>query len=484
MFEEKRIRTEGKEEPLGDGFDEILITRRLTEDYLRSQGLGKVWPPNCFWALGTGTVTAWFYAHWGMALGKSTPVDFLTAFFLATVIYLVYLAVMTELAVIFPFAGGAYAYVRRGIGKLGGYAAGVLLALCLLFACAAVLMLLQGYLSMAYPGPWRIGLSLLIFASVIAGQAADLRISAWLQFFFTCCALGGLVLFLMAVGPVANTDNLSTALAGALTVNGLAVALPTVLWFYLGLEGLSNAAEETKNVEKRFTRGVFISFGTVFFLAAAVMALVFSAIKPGRFAAGAYPLVDIIRILQPTDHILMATFSAVSICAFIASLNGLTNGYSRQVYALARAGYFPRRLSRLAKSGRTPILAILLPALAVIVVFLSGQYRLAVVAALLSALVLQGLVLLSFIKIYRSEPELFGFSGVLYRFGLVGAALVLLTMGLGIIAFYNIVQVGQLLPLWGGLIALFFFRQGYIQEEAPEESRAVSLEKSINIHFH
>ena len=51
-------------------------------------------------------------------------------------------------------------------------------------------------------------------------------------------------------------------------VEGIFAAIPFAIWFFLGMEGLANVAEETIEPQKNITKGFAYSMGTLGILAA------------------------------------------------------------------------------------------------------------------------------------------------------------------------------------------------------------------------
>ena len=99
----------------------------------------------------------------------------------------------------------------------------------------------------------------------------------------------------------------------------------------------------------------------------------------------------------------------------VASFHGIIIGYSRQIFALARAGYLPRVLGRVHPRFRTPHVAILAGGVVGIAAIFSdelvtfgGQTLTAniVTMSVFGAIVMYILSMASLFKLRRSEPQL------------------------------------------------------------------------------
>jgi len=126
----------------------------------------------------------------------------------------------------------------------------------------------------------------------------------------------------------------------------------------------------------------------------------------------------------------------------IASFHGIILGYSRQIFALARAGYLPSVLARVHPRFRTPHLAILAGGVVGIaaifsdeLVSIGGQSLTAniVIMSVFGAITMYVLSMASLFKLRRSEPDLArSFRAPLYpwspAFALLGALLCLVSM--------------------------------------------------------
>ena len=129
---------------------------------------------------------------------------------------------------------------------------------------------------------------------------------------------------------------------------------------FLAVEGVPLAAEEAKDPAKSLPRGLI---GAMLILTAFAMLILFL----GAGAAGAStlqnsgaPLVDALVKVYGTNTWLATFVNFVGLAGLIASFFSIIYAYSRQIFALSRAGYLPTSLS-LTNKNKAPYLAIIIP---------------------------------------------------------------------------------------------------------------------------
>ncbi|HDP80589.1 MAG TPA: amino acid permease, partial [Spirochaetes bacterium] len=106
-----------------------------------------------------------------------------------------------ELCSAMPYAGGAYIYVRRGIGKFVGFIAGWLLVLAYAAMMPGECIILGKLVNGLFPSmdPSLVGASLALVFTVI--NLAGIRFSGIVQFLLTVALFAGIVLFIIMGAP-------------------------------------------------------------------------------------------------------------------------------------------------------------------------------------------------------------------------------------------------------------------------------------------
>ena len=102
----------------------------------------------------------------------------------------------------------------------------------------------------------------------------------------------------------------------------------------------------------------------------------------------------------------MFTFvNIVGLAGLIASFFSIIFAYSRQTFALSRAGYLPRWLS-VTGGRRTPIMALIVPGVIGFILSLTGAGGLLILIAVFGATISYALMMLSHIILRYKEPDL------------------------------------------------------------------------------
>jgi len=117
------------------------------------------------------------------------------------------------------------------------------------------------------------------------------------------------------------------------------------------------------------------------------------------------PLVDAL-IAVYGQHTWLASFvNFVGLAGLIASFFSIIYAYSRQIFALSRAGYLPRKLS-LTNENKAPYWAIIIPGIIGFLLSLTGEGDLLILMAVFGATISYVLMMLSHIKLRLFRPEL------------------------------------------------------------------------------
>ena len=99
-------------------------------------------------------------------------------------------------------------------------------------------------------------------------------------------------------------------------------------------------------------------------------------------------------------------FASLGLFGLIASFHCNTIGYSRQVFALARAGYLPKFLSHINQRFQTPHWALIMGGLVGFVAIFSGTTSQIIILSVLGATVMYAISMLSLLRLRQKEPLL------------------------------------------------------------------------------
>src|SRR6185295_10911367 len=125
---------------------------------------------------------------------------------------------------------------------------------------------------------------------------------------------------------------------------GVLATLPFAVWLFLAIEQLPLAAEESADPKKDMPKGLISGMLTLMCSALLITFLNSSIGKPdgmhGSFtlSTSGEPLLDGFRVLYGTGA--AKTLALLATIGLIASFHTIIYAYGRQIYSLARAGYY------------------------------------------------------------------------------------------------------------------------------------------------
>ncbi|WP_298119550.1 amino acid permease, partial [uncultured Aurantimicrobium sp.] len=132
-------------------------------------------------------------------------------------------------------------------------------------------------------------------------------------------------------------------------------ALPYAMWFFLGIEELPLAAEESHDPVRDIPRAGLIARTTLIVTGLLVLFLNTALVGAEGISAAGEPLLDGFRAMVGDGA--AAVLALFALIGLLASLQGIMFAYGRNMYSLSRAGYYPKVLSLTGKR-ETPYVAL------------------------------------------------------------------------------------------------------------------------------
>jgi ethanolamine permease len=173
-------------------------------------------------------------------------------------------------------------------------------------------------------------------------------------------------------------------------IAGIFPALPFAIWFYLAIEELPLAAEESHDPKRDIPRATIWGLNTLVLFAVLTLFLN-TGVGGGAATIGtsATPLADGFKAIFG-EGTAASLLSLIVLIGFIASFFTIIYAYGRNTYSLSRAGYFPKSLSITHPTRHTPYVALIAGAvvgyvLALVIYFL-GQTENALAGKIVGAL--------------------------------------------------------------------------------------------------
>ncbi|AHY48035.1 Ethanolamine permease [Rubrobacter radiotolerans] len=430
--------------------------------------------------LGVAYVISGDFAGWNFGLAEGGWGGLFLATILMAVMYTAMVFSLAEMSSTIPTAGGGYGFARRALGPLGGFATGTAILIEYAIAPAAIATFIGAYVEslIGFGGPLVFLLAYVVFIGIhLYGVGEALK----LMFVITAIAAVALLTFVVGMIPLFSVENLfdiaPTDAAGASAFLpfgfvGIWAALPYAIWFFLAIEGVPLAAEETRNPERDMPRGLIAGITTLLVFAALILVFGPGASGSAAIQESGNPLVEAVVAAYGGSNFLSGFINVVGLAGLIASFFSIIFAYSRQMFALSRAGYLPRVLS-LTGRRRTPFVALVVPGIIGFLLSLSNDGALLINIAVFGATVSYALMMISHIVLRKKEPDLHR----PYRTpgGTLTSGVALVLAVLAIIATFIVDPRAALIMV--GVYALFLLYFGlysrkHLVARAPEEEFA------------
>jgi ethanolamine permease len=373
------------------------------------------------WAIAVGLVISGEYFGWSYGWASAGTLGFLvTTLFVATM-YTAFIFSFTELTTSIPRAGGPFAYAQRALGPTGAYLAGAATLIEFVFAPPAIALAIGAYLNVQFPSLSPRSAAVLAYVVFMLLNIVGVQIAATFEVIVTILAIAELLVFMMVVSPGSHVRNfLSHGWGGSdrlspHLIGGMFAAVPFAIWFFLAIEGVAMAAEEVRDPKRSIPVAYLSGIGTLLLLAFGVMYFAGSVGDWRMLANINDPLPQAMKLIVGTRSGWLHMLVWLGLFGLIASFHGIILGYSRQIFALARAGFLPRFLAAIHPRFDTPWVAILAGGIVGIaaifsdnVVHLGGQPLTAniVTVSALGALLMYIVSMVSLIRLRQREPDL------------------------------------------------------------------------------
>ena len=274
---------------------------------------------------------------------------------------------IAEMSPAMPHTGGAYSFGRTAMGPWGGFITGVAESIEYIVTPAVIVVGIGGYMGsifndlfgwdIAQPIWWLIFYAIFVGLNIF-GVAATFRFSVFI------CIAALAVLAVFWIGALTKLDFQTYAIdAGGGWfpdgIPGIFYAIPFAIWFYLAIEELPLAAEESHDPKRDIPRGTI--YGLFTLIVAAFLTLFLSAgIAPGaaEVGASAEPLFLGFQTIFGSGTA-ASLLALVAVTGLVASFHTIIYAYGRNIYSLSRAGYFPHWMSVTHGTRKTPYVALL-----------------------------------------------------------------------------------------------------------------------------
>ncbi|MCT1830524.1 MULTISPECIES: ethanolamine permease [Brevibacterium] len=446
--------------------------------------------------LGVAYVISGDFSGWNLGLAEGGWGGLAIAFCLMGIMYVCMTLGLAELSSTLPTAGAGYGFARRALGPLGGFATGTAIIIEYTMAPAAISTFIAGYVQALGILPesvpnWVIYLAAyLIFVGIhLWGVGEALR----LMFLITAIAVIALLAFVFGmIWHVEPANMFNIAPDGSLGsseflpfgVSGVLASLVFGIWFFLAVEGVPLAAEESANPKRDMPRGILTAMGLLVVFGALMLIIVPGTAGADAMGVSDNPLPEAVRTVYGENSALATFVNWAGLAGLIASFFSIIFAYSRQLFALSRAGYLPKFLSLTGKR-KTPYMALIIPGTIgfALAVATGGDGGILLNVAVFGATVSYVLLNLSHVVLRFKEPHLE--RGYRTPGGAVTTTIALVLASVAVVAtfFVDIVAAGIAAAVFLVFLAYFwFYSRHHLVAKAPEEEFAQIAEAESGLH--
>ncbi len=324
-------------------------------------GLLRVLGPGHVWALGVGIVLVGEYMGWNFSVGKGGMIAGLVACWVAGLLYTCVAMIDSEVTSTVAAAGGQYVQAKHIVGPLMAFNVGLFLVMAytMLEAANAITIgfLLDTVASMlGHTGLNQKPFIILTILSLAWLNYRGVLASLSFNFVITAFAFVAIIVLFVAVqfGVSAVPLDFSAVTNEPLPYGwlGIVAAMHFGLWYYLGIEGTCQAAEEVRSPARSLPFGTMAGIMTLL-IAATLTWYVCSGLIPWEYLGNSgTPLFDAARVTGNTG--LMVLLFIGTAFATTASANGCINDASRAWFSMGRDRYLPSWFGAVHPHYRTP----------------------------------------------------------------------------------------------------------------------------------
>jgi ethanolamine permease len=325
------------------------------------------------WGLGVAAVISGEFSGWNLGVADAGFGGMAIATVIVIIMYFTMLFSIGEMSAALPHTGGAYSFARAALGQWGGFITGLAESIEYVVTTAVVVYFAAQYANGALDAFFGFQLPpfvmwVILYAVFVIVNALGAAIGFRLAIIVSVISIAILAVFVIVAFSTGtfSVDNLfnvkpdpgnSTFLPHGF--GPVLLVVPFAMWFFLGIEELPLAAEETKNPQRDIPRAGVVALITLLVCAVAIFIVNTGVNGAAGIQASGQPLLDGFALMVPKSlEGLLAIFALVGL---LASLQGIMFAYGRNLYSLSRAGYYPKWLSLTGKR-QTPVIALVLGA--------------------------------------------------------------------------------------------------------------------------
>jgi len=363
------------------------------------------------WGLGVGYVISGMYFGWNLGLEKGGTFGLAIATLFIIVMYVAFTFSYTELACAIPKAGGAFDYANRALGKDLGFIAGMAQNIEFIFAPPAIAFAIGAYFNLFFPQLPVLGIAIFVYLVFTALNIYGVKAAASFELVITILAVGELLLFAGITIPHFEYSNFQKN-AFPNEWKGVLAAIPFAIWFFLGIEGVANVAEETVNPQRTILKGFGSAILTLIILCIITFA---GSVGVAGWEAVVYkddgttsdsPLPLALADIVANNNLLYHLLITVGLLGLIASFHGIILAAGRSSFEFGRVRYAPSFLGNIHPRFKTPANALLGNMVIGIIALFTGKTSEIITLSVFGALTLYIISMIALLRLRKTEPGL------------------------------------------------------------------------------
>lgn len=373
--------------------------------------LNRILTPAMVWGLGVGYVISGNFFGWNLGLEKGGTLGLAIAIFFIIILYITFTFSYTELACSIPKSGGAFDYAKRAFGRDIGFVVGMAQNIEFIFAPPAIAFAIGSYFNIFFPNVSILVFSVIAYFVFVGLNIYGVKVAATFELVITILAVAALLFFSMLTFPKFEFSHLQQN-AFPNGISGIMAAIPFAIWFFLGIEGVANLAEEAINPK----RTILVGFGSAIITLVVLCLITFTSsvgvagweaivFKPDGTTSDS-PLPLALGLIVESTSWSYKLLLLVGLFGLIASFHGLMLAAGRSTYEFGREGYAPKFLGTIHPRFQTPSNALLMNMGLGLLALLSGKTGDIITISVFGALTLYIISMLSLMRLRKIEPNL------------------------------------------------------------------------------
>jgi ethanolamine permease len=328
----------------------------------------RVLGPAHIWALGVGIVLVGEFTGWNFSADKGGALAALIVCWFVGLLYTCVAMIDSEVTSTVAAAGGQYAQAKHIVGPLMAFNVALYLVFAYTMLEVSDAILAGDLITQVATDAGAQGLNhnpfiVLTIVLLVWLNYRGVLMTLNVNFVITALAYASIVVLFFAVQPwsqgvVLKLGEMITP-QNALPYGwiGVIAAFQFGIWYYLGIEGTTQAAEEVRSPARSLPLGTMSGMITLLIAAALTWYVCASLLPWQHLGVTFFPLYD--AAVTTGSPVLKFLLFWGTVLSAVASANGCINDASRAWFSLGRDRYLPTWFSAVHPKYRTPYRALL-----------------------------------------------------------------------------------------------------------------------------